>query len=675
MSAYRGRSGCLAFACLFVGLAGASEDDGARLEEIRVVDQRLSAAEAFGLGERALAETPWSFSRIRPAEHPAADRVEDLAPVGAGLLPVSVSAGMDTGVSARGFDAARVYVNGLPDIRRRYVRDLSSVGQVDFLRGHASVRFGGGSPAGVLAYSLKEADGIERKRLRGSLGGHGFARGEVDLGGMLGERAAYRFVTAAQAGGTDFDRLDIDRQSVYAALALPLGDDTVLRWDGDVQHNQRPYAFGTVLRHGRPVFGDGYIGPATRADRRYSRHALRLEQRLAGDHVLKLAYQEASVFRDETMHGFYTKVSENQLSGYYTRFDDRVDQRDLLAELGGQVRGPMGEARWAAGISSGRAVTDFSGGQNINGFRLDILNPVFNVDPARLPLSPRFFREHLNERAAWLRTEWDIGARWMLGAGVRRNEADVEADRTGAGLRPQARLRATTQAIQLLHRLTPTLSAWGNWGESSDVNTGYDRSGTLLPHRETQQHELGAHWVQREGSHLRVALYRLRQTNLPEADPLDRTASVASGERLTEGIEIEQVVFLGAWRGTAFLSVLSPRVEPSVAGRVSSEPVGVPRRIGSLAVSRTLPVAAGQLEAGARVWAMGRRYANTANTQHVAGFGRVDVLLRWRRDKHFSLSFGIQNLLDKQYVEAINGVDDVYPGARRLTVLSLEHSL
>lgn len=649
--------------------------DEKQLEPVVVIDRRLpetSSGFSFGV-PRPPEETPWSAVSIASEGFGSADRVEMLAPLGAGLLPVSVSAQMDTGVAARGFEAARAYVDGLPDIRRRHVRDLSTVDRVEFLRGNATVSFGTGSPAGVLAYTLKPADGQDRRLARWTLGERDFLRGELDIGAALPESGgAYRFVMAAQNGEGDFDRVILDRRSLYGALSLPLGGGTRLNADFDMQQNDRPYAFGTVLQYGKPVYGAGYVGPATMADRRYLRGALRLEQPLSAQTALRLHVQSARVHREEAMHGFYTKISETQLSGYYTRFDDRVQQEDFLAELRGSERLGWGLAQWSAGLASSQANTGFGGVQNIGGFRLNIESPEFLLDPARLAMSPRYFRESVSERAVFARTDLEFGERWRFGLGLRRNLAEVDADRTGKGMLAQASLAATTSVLHALFKLAPRVSLWAHRGEGSDLNTGYDRFGSLLPHRRTRQIEAGVHWQAMERVTLRSAAYRLNQDNLPEVDPLDRNASVSSGERGTRGVEMEATLAWPGWRAVANAHWLAARVDSPAAGSVDLRPAGVPRHLGALAFFRILPLDRGTLELGARVWGMDRRAANSANTAAVAGFGRLDLSARWRLGSTAVMA-SLQNALDKRYVESVNSVADVYPGARRNFVLMLEH--
>lgn len=665
------------------GAGNAHAESTTALPTITIQSSRELSGAWFGEAT-SLAETPWSATRLLLDEHGGADRLESLANPMAGIIPAVVSAQMDTAIGMRGFDAARIYVDGLPDLRRRHVRDLSSLAMSEFLRGHASVNFANGSPAGVVALTLKAPDGVRRRQGEASAGSGAYWRGSFDLGDQARgddgqpERNGlrWRLAGAVQDGEgrlTSAAPFSLRRQAVYAAFSQPLGPDTTLRIDADLQHNERPYSFGTVLQRGQPVYDAALIGPANHADRDYARAALRLQHGINAHNQVRLVLQNGHSQRNEVMHGFYAKRSEDELSGYLQRFTDRARQHDALLEWHNETPLPGG---WGGrlnsrlGVQHGRAQTHFVGGQNINGFRLRINQPVFSIDPWSLPLTARLFREASRETGAYVQSTAFFDSGWQLSAGLRQQRSQLASDRSGRPLQTQGELDALTSSLTALYRLAPSLSFWGNLGSSSDLNTGYDRFGQLLPERQTRQHELGSHWEPHPGRHLRLATYVLRQTHLPEIDPLDRSASVSSGARETRGAELE-----GGWtwsdgRLAAHVSHLRSHLQRPGAGLADTTPAGVPRRVGGITWQQRLPgMGSAAPTLSAQLWGMAARHADTANQQRVAGFGRLDLALRWQQDGwHWSLD--LRNAADRRYIEAVNGVDDVYPGERRSLVLS-----
>ena len=88
----------------------------------------------------------------RQAEH-----IEDEADYYSGITSSNQTGGTETSLTIRGYTSndTNVYVNGHKDNKRVFSRDLDTVEKVDIIKGHSSVVFGAGSPAGTIAYQTK----------------------------------------------------------------------------------------------------------------------------------------------------------------------------------------------------------------------------------------------------------------------------------------------------------------------------------------------------------------------------------------------------------------------------------------------------------------------------------------------------------------------------------------
>ena len=147
------------------------------------------------------------------------DRIEDLSGYLVGVLPGVESGGLGTALIIRGIELNnRAYLNGQLDFRRLYVRDFSTVDSVTILRGPASTLFGYGSPAGAVVFETKRPLWKTHASLEVAGGLDGYLRSELDVGDVVGDNAAVRFVGATQQGRTATNIVDIDRDSAFATI-------------------------------------------------------------------------------------------------------------------------------------------------------------------------------------------------------------------------------------------------------------------------------------------------------------------------------------------------------------------------------------------------------------------------------------------------------------------------
>jgi iron complex outermembrane recepter protein len=640
--------------------------DAVRIPEIVVTATRAPYEPTAG--ERPNAPLAASTLVLNADQMPeGADRLEDVLTAAGAATSTAGAAGLGTGINLRGFDAGgRLFVNGQPDIQRLYVRDLATVESVEILKGHSSVLYGQGAPGGTINYNLKQPSGASRSELRFALDNYGLSRVVLDLDRPLGQSAA-RLVYAGQGGGTFIDKVDNQRQAALLSVRHAYRGG-IIRWELEHQRNERPFGFGTVFAAGRFWFDRYYLAPATRSVRQYSRQAVYLDQQLTGRWSVHAGLSFAQVNRRETLAGFWTVESDTELSSYYRKLQDDVDQANLKVELRGRHDWLGMGNETTIGYQQDRQAIDFQGPQNIGAFTIDIAHPDFNRDWAALPLSPRETHERYRESGLYWFDQLQASESVRLLAGLRASALRIEAGKAGP-LAMQADLRHMSSVGGVVWNPQPVLTLHLTRSESFEPNRGLTRDGDFLLPRPGRQWETGVGY---EGDHagLKLALFKLRQSNLTAPDPADRTALINIGTIGVRGVETR-----AEWRGGPFamqadVAWQHARNEVKPSNALGQNMVNVPAMYGALRLDWR---AAPDWALWGALRAVGRRAGDAENSFSAPGYAALDAGARYRIDAGTTLALEVGNVADRRYVAALTGADDVYQGERRRLVASVRH--
>lgn len=604
-----------------------------------------------------------------------------------GLQADLASGGLAPAVKLRGFDITRFQFNGLPDVRRMFMRDLATVERLEVLAGPAALGYGITSPGGVVNQVGKVP--LRHAQQHASLGldSDGVGRVMLDSTGPLGAQDstswgpwAYRLIAAAQDGRTAPADLPQRRRTVMAALRWAYQPAAWLRAELELVRNHTPFGFGTVISGqaatALPRYDQLYVSPGgAPAQRDMRRWALAWQHTLGSATTLEAHYSHAAAQRDETLLGFWSIASPTELSGYYTRYQDTAHQHNLRLAAQGTASLGTWQHHWSGGLDGHRDRFLFTGVQNIRGFALDLVTPDFGaVNTDALPLRNRYSQEQQRETALWLadRVNWAGG--WQLGAGLRRDHDAADTDRSGAGLRP------ATQGSTVSHQVGlrwPLANAWlASLTHSTGVmpNRGTTRDGSFLPAQRQAQAELGLQWRQAGGPwRADLVAYTLRLDHLPMTDPQDRNAVVASALRGVRGVQLSASGRQGAWAWQGHVNLLTMRTlaDPGSAG--ANFP-GVARRSAgaALAWQPAAGAPAGWPRLSTQLVALGPRAVDAANSTTLPGHVLVHVAAQWHLPGKLALLAGVRNLGDKRHVVAVTALDDVYQGQRRTAWLRLD---
>lgn len=594
-------------------------------------------------------------------------RVEDALKF-AGIGSTSTNtAGLGIGTNLRGFDiGSRLFVNGHPDIQRRYVRDLATVDSIEILKGHSSVLYGQAPPGGTLNYILHKPTGTRHSEARFSVDNHGWSRLVVDHDQPIGN-SAIRLIYAGQTGNTFLDQLDDRRQSLLLSGRHRYNGGSISA-EVEFQRNERPYSFGTVFADGRFSFDRYYLAPAARSLREYQREGLYWDHELAHGWSINAAVNHARVSRNETMAGFWTIESSSTLSSYYRKYTEDDAQTNFRMELRGRhtLAGMANET--IVGYQQDRERTDFTGYHNIGGYTISIANPDFNLNWDALPLSKRQPSERYDESGVFWFDQLQATDSIRVIAGLRESGTKIETGNgTTASTAADFRHRTSVGGVswQPVQQLTLHLTR----SESFEPNRGMDRFGGYLQPRQGRQWETGIGFDGR-GLNAKLAVFDLEQSNLTAADPLDKNALITIGAIRVQGVETAMRWNHGALSWTANVAWQRAWNAAKTSNALGDRIVNVPPVYGAIRLNwRASP----DWQLWGAVAGVGQRQGDVENTFTAPGYATASAGARYQITPRTSAALEIANIRDKRYVEALTAADNVYQGERRRFIVTFRH--
>lgn len=298
-----------------------------------------------------------------------------------------------------------------------------------------------------------------------------------------------------------------------------------------------------------------------------------------------------------------------------------------------------------------------------------------NVDfDSRLKTCSLFAEDALNLTPAWL-----------LVAGLRHDEIDLERSVTNYNATPNTVQRANPRYHPLSWRLGSTYELDAGTTLYAQLTTAAVPVSSMLLQSIANTRfrlttgraaEVGFKTTALDGRlALTGAAYRIRQDDILTRDPADPSLSVQGGRQSSRGLEFNLAAALTpAVSAGASLGSVDARydrlVEAGGAVRSGNRPVNVPTTTAGLWASWALPGVPATLSGF--VHHVSGFYTDTANAVHVAGRSTLDAALAWRLGPGSTLTLRGRNLTDAFYGEYSGYPStNVYIGAPRSVELSL----
>ncbi len=615
-----------------------------------------------------------------PTSLGAYTQLGDLVAIIPGMQALSLDGGLSSGFSLRGFAVTRSYYNGLPDVQRMFVRDVSTVQRVQVVRGASGVDAGIGSLGGSVALIGKSPTAQAHASTQLQAGSDGWLRGVADLNQPLSDQWATRLVLQKQDGRSNPGGLTLARDNVLAALSWRYQPQGRVWVEFEQQNNHQPYLFGTVIAPAGVRYNQLYASPEEQSDRGTSRYATHWQDTWLFDEETRLNLSadagQAHVLRDETLIGFWDQRSSTELNGYYTKYHDdyRQNASHVNATLSSAWLGLKHTTR--LGRESLERQLLFTGVQNIKGFRLNTAQPDFSaVDVNALATTARYQNAQFKEQSWYVQHTARVPAFVDISAGLRRVSYDALNDRTRAGLVPTSRASAYVYDAALVFLPEQRLSPYASFSQGLDPNTGQTRTGDFLEPMRSEQYEVGFHLKNPDAlpTHMpwvHVAMYSTRLSGMAMTDPQDKTALVADGVRQVRGLEATTEMQRGAWAMRTAVNAMRMNNLVKTSATQGEVFVGVPARTATVGLAYGRPHADGVARYWVQWQARSGMYADSANTVRLPGVALTDVGLDTRvRDTRYGVM--IRNLMNKDHVSYVTALDDVYQGHRRQLRLTM----
>jgi iron complex outermembrane receptor protein len=321
---------------------------------------------------------------------------------------------------------------------------------------------------------------------------------------------------------------------------------------------------------------------------------------------------------------------------------------------------------------------------------IDLFNPVYMGGVARPPAATVIAQK---------RDQTGVYGQYLLGWGRLSLLASARYDTAGATTATTAVATGRRSVVRqqddkftgragLTYMATDNLATYVAYGTSFQPTAGTDRLGVTFEPTVGKQWEAGTKYQLPDHLGLiTLAVYDLRQTNVPTPDPIDIRYNTQTGEARVRGIELEAKVtpvtglnLIGSYAYSRS-KILKANSNASGASIVGNELPFVSDHQASARADYTFQ--SGSLRGlgfGIGGTYFGRLYGEAANLYRIPGATIFDAALRHDLGKllpslnGISLAVNASNLLDKRYLKTCIAATGCYFGARRTVLGSLRYN-
>lgn len=559
--------------------------------------------------------------------------------------------------------------------------DLASVERVEILKGPASVLYGLGDPGGLVNIVTKRPLREARYEVGAQVGSFSFKRADADLSQPLnaGGSLALR-VNAAYQDWDSFRDFFTRSRRQYVAPVLgwqPNASTKVVveleRVDQTLPFDRGLVALGTGVAD-IPI--GRYLGEAfSTFDLNGQQSRYIVERQVNSTWLLRHTgrYQESEARRlSADPRGL--QANNRTLNRRATDQFDTANQWTLQFDaIGDFTRREIGH-KLLVGVETGKAQKDVRLA-TASLAAIDIYNPVYGAQPGTFGV-PTVTDQTINYSAMYAQDQIWLGERWKLLLGLRYDDARQTSVRNN-GTPTVNDSGETSPRAGVMYDVTPWASLYTSYSRSFKPVSGTAFDGTPFEPETGEQVEAGikADLLDRRLG-VTLAVFDLTRQNVTTADPVNSGFSVQTGEQRSRGVELDLAGDLGSgWNLIASAAATSAEITQDNRFAVGNRIQGVPRTSGSLWV--THEIRGGDWKGfgfGAGVFAAGKREGDLNNSFRVPGYARVDASLFYRGDG-WRTTFGVKNVLDKEYIESPVSRTEVYPGAPRAVMATVEVKL
>lgn len=590
-----------------------------------------------------------------------------------------VDGGMVRGINALQFR------DGMRDVFSYYATiraDPHNFGQVELVRGPASVLFGAGSLGGIVNLVSKTPDFAPAGEVALRYGSYDRKEALLDLTGRIGTDVAGRLVARVRDSGSQTDFVDDNRVMVAPSLTWSPTMDTEVTLLGLYQEDdggstaQFLPLVGTILPNPNgQLANDLFIGKPgwDRYDGRLLQGTVLVDHRVSD--AVRLSTKARYIDSDLTYLTHYPNSYSNPANPYLD-----PAQRTIGLYADGSI------ARMEIFTTDSNLQFDFATGAGIDhvllagidyswnrvrktsGFALETID-IYDIDYAAisdwsggLPGTPAPSDDVEQEQIGfYLQDQIRIQDVLSVVLGVRRDETD---SRSFGGAKETA--GATSFRAGVIGELVPGLSPFASYTESFEPISGSASDGNPFKPKRGRQYEAGVKFHPAPATLVTLTGYHIKESNRPVDDPstADPFDQMQAGSLTSKGVEFEARTALP---GQVELIAAYSYNQAEVAG-TGRQLDNVPKHNASLWAMKglalpgdmTLRLGGGLRYAGAHR-SFGPAFPDGIRTP---GYTLVDALaeLGWGQ---WSLAINTTNLLGKDYYSACLARGDCFMGTER----------
>lgn len=591
-------------------------------------------------------------------------------------------------ITIRGFSVVGdLYLDGIRDAAQ-YNRDIFNTEQVDVLRGSASMLFGRGATGGIVNQQSKRPFVTPFRDVSITAGSYDYKRATADINQPIGQDAAVRLNLLRHDSGSSRD--GVQRSTTGIAPSVSFGIGTRNEFNLSYLHldDDRVPDLGVPYFRGRPlpVPVDRFYG--FRSD--YERSSANIAtaswiHRFAPGAQVRTVLRRAEYARD--LWGTAPRLATPNAAAF---------GESLVVNRQRQARGSIERATTLQ--------SEYVGHHLWWGLRHEVLiglegvqeeatrwtntgavaNPPTTAgapDPWTA-LAAAYF--DARTRTGYNRYEGGtvgLYAQDMVSitdtvkvmAGVRWDRFSADYARSAPAGALSRTDRVTSWRTGVIWQPTATAAYYASAGTSFNPSAELyqldDRTANTPPER-SRNVEAGAKWDLADGElSLRTAVFRTIKLDERNTDLALANVAVLSGERHTDGIELEAAGRITPqWQVFAGVALLSSNVDRASGQQAAAQdkrPINTPRYTANLWTTY-------QLGGGWRVAggfdAVSERYGDAANNNEVPGYVRWDAMLAYEQ-RSYELRLNLLNLSDRKIYEGVYA-GHVVPGQRRTALVT-----
>ena len=612
----------------------------------------------------------------------------------------------------RGVDSsANFFVNGFRD-DVQYFRDLYNAQSVEVLRGPSALTFGRGVGGGLLNRTLKEADGTRVYDATLQTGSYSDRRVALDAGKAVNENLAARLNMFYEGSDTFRQYGHLERYGINPTATLRPNDSTKVKLSYEYYHDERTADRGnpsqalsavppaaTRFNPTAPFAPNGDLtaffgSPTLNVARADVQTAMAF---IEHDFENGLTVKNASIFAD--YQKFYQNVypGNGPLAGavnptdtafnraayqHTTNRQNVFNQTDFVYKT---FTGPLFHTL-AFGTEFGRQTGVDIRNTAIfpNGTNTEVGNPFsptyfgtvtfihhrtgINADGVTTPDSDSKYG--LNVESAYVRDTIEI-TRWLqLIGGIRVDRFDMSAtDRNTNTDRARVDTKLSPQAA-VIFKPEENLSVYGAYSvsflpASGDQFSALTNGTLILDPQGFENKEVGIKWNILPRLQYTAAVYDLKRTNVPLADPNNAGFFILSGSHRIRGFETALNGYVTKdWQSSLGYAYTDARVTSDtsatiVAGnRIQLVPFNQFSWWNKYQINPTWGTGLGVIY-------FSDSFASSDDTVRLPGFVRFDAAVYLKINETWKAQLNVENLFDKGYWASADGNNNISPGQPR----------